>query len=59
MSFRRDSLAVLTDRIHANYSSLFRPLDRTLRHSLVRVFATVDAGIYHQLLGGKRMNEIL
>ena len=51
MSFRRDSLAVLTDRVHANYTSLFRPLDRTLRHSLLRVFATVDAGIYHQLLG--------
>ena len=51
MPFRRDSLAALTARINANYSSLFRPLDRTLRQSLLKVFATVDAGIYHQLLG--------
>ncbi|MCL2374134.1 MAG: baseplate J/gp47 family protein [Treponema sp.] len=51
MSFRRDSLAVLTARIHSNYSSLFRPLDRAPRHSLLKVFASVDAGIYHQLLG--------
>jgi len=51
MSFRRDSLIALTNRIYANYSSLFRPLDRTPRHSLLKVFAAVDAGIYHQLLG--------
>jgi len=51
MAFRRDTLAVLANRIYANYSSLFRPLDRTPRHSLLRVFAEVDAGIYHQLLG--------
>jgi len=51
MSFRRDTLTVLTNRIYANYSSLFRPLDRTPRHSLLKVFSAVDAGIYHQLLG--------
>ena len=51
MSFRRDSLADLTNRIQAKYASLFRPLDRTPRHSLLKVFAAVDAGIYHQLLG--------
>jgi len=38
----------LQRRIDANYSSLFRPFDRTPRHSLLKVFAGVDAGIYHQ-----------
>ncbi|MDR0387281.1 MAG: baseplate J/gp47 family protein [Treponema sp.] len=51
MSFRRDSLAVLLDRVYANYESLYRPLDKTPRHNLLKVFASVDAGIYHQLLG--------
>jgi len=49
--FKRDSLAVLLDRIYANYTSLFRPLDKTPRQNLLKVFASVDAGIYHQLLG--------
>jgi uncharacterized phage protein gp47/JayE len=51
MSFKRDSLAVLLDRIYANYVSLYRPLDKTPRHNLLKVFASVDAGMYHQLLG--------
>ncbi|GHV76510.1 tail protein [Spirochaetia bacterium] len=51
MSFNRDSLAALLDRIYANYTSLFRPLDKTPRQNLLKVFASVDAGIYHQLLG--------
>lgn len=51
MSFKRDSLAVLLDRVYANYTSLFRPLDKTPRHNLLKVFASVDAGMYHQLLG--------
>ena len=51
MAFKRDSLAVLLDRIYANYTSLFRPLDKTPRQNLLKVFASVDAGIYHQLLG--------
>jgi len=51
VSFKRDSLAVLLDRIYANYTSLFRPLDKTPRQNLLKVFASVDAGIYHQLLG--------
>jgi uncharacterized phage protein gp47/JayE len=51
MSFRRDSLAVLLDRVYANYISLFRPLDKTPRQNLLKVFASVEAGIYHQLLG--------
>jgi uncharacterized phage protein gp47/JayE len=51
MSFRRDSLAVLQNRIYANYASLFSPLGKTPRHNLLKVFASVDAGIYHQLLG--------
>lgn len=51
MSFKRDSLSVLLDRIYANYTSHFRPLDKTPRQNLLKVFASVDAGIYHQLLG--------
>jgi uncharacterized phage protein gp47/JayE len=51
MSFKRDSLAALLDRVYANYTSLFRPLDKTPRQSLLKVFASVDAGMYHQLLG--------
>jgi uncharacterized phage protein gp47/JayE len=31
--------------------SLFRPFDKTPRQNLLKVFASVDAGIYHQLLG--------
>ena len=51
MSFKRDSLAALLDRIYANYTGLFRPLDKTPRQNLLKVLASVDAGIYHQLLG--------
>ena len=51
MPFKRDSVAVLLDRIYANYSSLFKPLDKTPRHNLLKVFAAVDAGILHQNLG--------
>jgi len=49
--FKRDSLGVTLDRVYANYASLFKPLDRTPRHSLLKVFAAVDAGILHQNLG--------
>ena len=51
MPFKRDSLAALLDRTYANYTGLFRPLDKTPRHNLLKVFSSVDAGIYHQLLG--------
>jgi uncharacterized phage protein gp47/JayE len=51
MSFKRDSLAVLLDRVYANYTSLFRPFDKTPRKNLLKVFASVEAGMYHQLLG--------
>ena len=51
MPFNRDSLAVLLDRTYNNYMSLFKPLDRTPRYNLLRVLSSVDAGIYHQLLG--------
>jgi uncharacterized phage protein gp47/JayE len=51
VAFKRDSLAVLLDRIYSNYTSLFRPLDKMPRQNLLKVFASVDAGIYHQLLG--------
>jgi uncharacterized phage protein gp47/JayE len=37
--------------VYANYVSLFKPLDKTPRHSLLKVFAAVDAGILHQNLG--------
>jgi len=51
VSFKRDSLAVLSNRTYANYTSLFQPLDKTPRQNILKVFASVDAGIYHQLLG--------
>jgi uncharacterized phage protein gp47/JayE len=49
--FKRDSLEVLQEHIYARYTSLFKPLGKTPEHSLLKVFASVDAGIYHQLLG--------
>jgi hypothetical protein len=51
MSFKRDSPAVLPDRVYANYIGLFRPPDKTPRQNLLKVFASVDAGMYHRLLG--------
>jgi hypothetical protein len=39
------------DRTYTNYVSLFKPLDKTPRHNLLRVFASSDAGMHHQLLG--------
>jgi uncharacterized phage protein gp47/JayE len=51
MAFNRDSLQALKERTYANYLSLFKPLDRTPRHNLLKVFSEVDAGIHHQLLG--------
>jgi hypothetical protein len=51
MPFSREPLAVLLDRAYNNYLSLFKPLDRTPRYNLLRVFASTDAGMYHQLLG--------
>jgi hypothetical protein len=51
MPFGRESLAVLLDRAYHNYLSLFKPLDKTPRYNLLRVFASADAGMYHQLLG--------
>jgi uncharacterized phage protein gp47/JayE len=49
--FKRDSIATIIERVYANYKSLFRPLDRTPRYNLLKVFASADAGMYHQLLG--------
>jgi hypothetical protein len=49
--FSRESLPILLDRAYNNYISLFKPLDKTPRYNLLKVFASVDAGIYHQLLG--------
>jgi uncharacterized phage protein gp47/JayE len=49
--FKRDSFETLLNRTYTDYTSLFRPLDKTPRHNLLKVFASVDAGIYHQLLG--------
>jgi uncharacterized phage protein gp47/JayE len=51
MPFNREPLAVLLDRAYNNYMSLFKPLDKTPRYNLLRVFAAADAGMYHQLLG--------
>jgi hypothetical protein len=51
MPFKRDSLNTILERTFANYVSLYKPLDRMPRHSLLKVFSAIDAGIYHQLLG--------
>jgi len=51
MPFKRDSLHTILDRTYANYVSLYKPLDKTPRHNLLKVLSAVDAGIYHQLLG--------
>jgi hypothetical protein len=51
MPFSREPLAVILDRAYNNYISLFKPLDKTPRYNLLRVFASSDAGMYHQLLG--------
>jgi len=51
MAFVRESLHVIKERTFANYMSLFKPLDRTSRHSLLSVFANVDAGLSHLLQG--------
>ena len=51
MPFRRDPLNVILDRVYAGYTSLFKPLDKTPRYNLLKVFSHVDAGIYHELLG--------
>jgi uncharacterized phage protein gp47/JayE len=51
MPFSREPLAVLLDRSYNTYVSLFKPLDKTPRYNLLKVFASSDAGMYHQLLG--------
>jgi uncharacterized phage protein gp47/JayE len=51
MPFNRESLTDLLDRTYNNYTSLFRPLEKTPRYNLLKVFASSDAGMYHQLLG--------
>jgi uncharacterized phage protein gp47/JayE len=51
MAFNRDNLQVIKNRTYANYMSLFKPLDRTPRYSLVSVMANVDAGLSHSLQG--------
>jgi hypothetical protein len=51
MPFKREPLAVLLDRAYSTYTSLFKPLDKTPRYNLLKVFASADAGMYHQLLG--------
>jgi len=52
MPFNKDSLSTLITRNSALYESLYTPTEKTPRHSLLKVFASVDAGIEHQLLGG-------
>jgi uncharacterized phage protein gp47/JayE len=51
MAFNRDSLHVLKEKNYAHYLSLFKPMDRVPRHSLVSVMANVDAGLAHLLQG--------
>ncbi|WP_147615128.1 baseplate J/gp47 family protein [Treponema pectinovorum] len=51
MAFERETLQTLLDRAYNNYMSRLKPLDRTPRHSIIKVLAAVDAGETHQLLG--------
>lgn len=51
MAMHRESLEALQSRIYDMYKSLFNPVDKSTRYNLMRVLATVEAGIYHQLLG--------
>ncbi|QQO10314.1 baseplate J/gp47 family protein [Breznakiella homolactica] len=51
MAFKRDSLATLQDRVYKNYMSRFKPLEKTPRYNLLKVLASAEAGMYHQLLG--------
>ncbi|GHV20775.1 Mu-like prophage FluMu protein gp47 [Spirochaetia bacterium] len=51
MAFGRDSLTVIENRIYNNYKSLYHPVDKTPRMSLLKVFSQTDSGIYHQLSG--------
>jgi uncharacterized phage protein gp47/JayE len=44
-------LGVILERVYARYTSLYKPLDKTPRYNLLKVFANIDAGIYHELLG--------
>jgi uncharacterized phage protein gp47/JayE len=51
MPLSREPLTVLLDRAYNNYISLFKPLDKTSRYNLLKVFAAADAGMEHQILG--------
>jgi hypothetical protein len=51
MPFKRDSTGEILGRVYAKHSSRYKPLDKTPRHSLLKVFAAVDSGTYHKLLG--------
>ena len=51
MPLVREPLAVLLDRAYKNYISLFKPLNKTPRYNLLRIFAAADAGLEHQILG--------
>jgi len=51
MPLSREPLPLLLDRAYSNYTSLFKPLDKTPRYNLLRVFASADAGMEHQILG--------
>lgn len=51
MAFKRDSLATLLDRAYSNYMSRLKPMERTPRYNLIKVLASIQAGIQHQQLG--------
>lgn len=51
MPLNRESLATLLDRAYSNYMSLLKPLARTPRYNLIKVLASAQAGMQHQLLG--------
>lgn len=51
MAFNKDSLHVIKEKTYSNYLSLFKPMDKAPRHSMVSVMANVDAGLAHLLHG--------
>lgn len=51
MSFNQESLQTLQEKSYANYTSRLKAINETPRHSILKVLASIDAGIQHQNMG--------
>lgn len=51
MPFNQDSLQILQEKSYANLMSLLKPISGTPRYNILKVLASIDAGIQHQNLG--------